>query len=395
VYEHSPWVRVDDRVTMLTPAVEAFALSPGGRYLAWVEDPPKAVVHVTELASLRTVYSLQHAGAFALLWQGEEVLRVFDAVGRRVTATRHAVPDGGTLGVATMPRESMKVDVHSSCDGRVSMVTSSFNVGWRRPLWLVGVGGDDAVAPVPLDDVPQGLPSHLPLAGVDCALSPDGHRLVLVVQRSLQGSTVRFMSVEGQCLSEASCPMANGTPLGWLSPTEVLFQGVPHDDRAALVRVALDGTCTALATFPSTEGFEWVGLHPERDRVLLRRLHPMKNGYERTVAVCLVPTTGAVALLTLSHGRLPSYVGLDGGVCWTTTGEFLTLTQSPPGVAHLTRREVPGAPGRRLATFGLPGERPHGLALTASSEGTRFVATWHTFDRGPLDAVRRLALLDV
>jgi len=390
---YSPWVKVDDRVTALTPAVGRFAFSPSGRYLAWVEGPAMARLHVTALDSLRTVCTLDDPGAFALAWAGDDELRVVRAVDRAVIASRHGLPDGGALGAVTMPRDSFGMRAGWSADGRVALVhqASYHRAKSAARAFLVGARGDDVATELALAPAtPEGRGPFVPPAP-ECALSPDGHRVAVVLRTSPHGEPLaRFVDAGGARVAEVPLPRGEARVLGWASPTALLFH-----NGATLLRADLDGSCTHVATLPAGTAVDDLDLHPERDRLLLRALRAGDGARYRTLALH-VPLGGApAAAITLSGDRSPESGMRDGGACWDAAGAILTLTQSPPGVANLARRDAPGAPGRRLAKFGLPGERPHELTLAASPSRTRFLATWKAFDRGPADPVRRLMLLDV
>jgi hypothetical protein len=175
----------------------------------------------------------------------------------------------------------------------------------------------------------------------------------------------------------------------------VLLEAARAGAGTALWRVEAGGAAERLAELATVAGFDGGSLHPERDRALFRGLHRVGGGRWRTVAVCLRLDGGGHDVVTLSGDRDPADGVRDGGACWGADGALFTLTQSPAGVANLTRRDAPGGPGRRLVKFGLPGRRPHDLTLAATPARTGFVATWRAFDRGPADAVRRLALLSV
>jgi len=389
VSEYCPWVKIDYRVHALTPAVGRWAFSPSERYLAWVEGPEMRAVHVTELDSMRTVCTLEGVGLLALAWVDGEVLRVVRAAAREVIASRHAVPDGGSLGVATMPRDSLAMSAQTSADGRVTLVrqerfrqaqhtSRAFLIGWR---------GEDEVTELSLHD-PRPPRGPYVQPQVDCALAPDGHRVGIVFHESPLGNPlVLFVTAGGGWMAEVPLSRVNVRALGWVSPTALLLHV-----GATLVCAELDGTSAHVAQLSGVTALDGLDLHPERDQLLLRGLRPADGARYRTVALRVRLDGARLEVVALSGDRSPEPSAYDGGACWDRDGAIVTLTQSPPGVANLMRRPTVAAASVRLAHFKLIGERPVDLALAPSPRRERFVMTWRAFDRGPADPVRRLAL---
>lgn len=87
--DRSPWATQSDRVWTLSPTAPFFAVSPDDAHLAWCEAPDHRSVHVTELATMRTVTTLVGAPASALHWSSPETLRVLRQTGH--DATMHAM----------------------------------------------------------------------------------------------------------------------------------------------------------------------------------------------------------------------------------------------------------------------------------------------------------------
>ncbi|MFO0609690.1 MAG: hypothetical protein U0324_41415 [Polyangiales bacterium] len=396
--EYCPWVKVDYRVHALTPAVGVWAFSPSERYFAWVEGPDQRAVHVTELPSLRTVCELRGQDFLALSWCDEETLRVVRGERDKIVASRHAVPDGGGLGAVTVPRDGLTTSVQASADGRVVLIraTTLARAGDAPRAFLVGAAGDDDVTTVTLAHPHVEVPRHARVTSIDCTLSPDGRVVAALHQhsRSLWNASLWFAAPHAPPSTPTPFTSGNARVLGWVSPSRVLLSGeAAEGDELAAMLVERDGffhCAPALATgSPLAGSFD---LHPQRDRFLLgaRRV---RGGRYQTLALCARVGDTRAEAITLSDGRAVGDGGLfDGGACWGRDGAIVTFTQSPPGVANLTRRESMRGPGHRLAHFKLIGERPVDLALTASPHRERFLMTWRSFDRGPADPVRRLAL---
>ncbi len=389
MYAYCPWVKVGERLQMLTPAVGCFAFSPSERYLAWVEGPDMRAVQVSELPSMRTVCTLAGSDFFALSWVGDEVLRVVRADRDRIVVTRHAVPDGGALGVAAVPRDSLTMQAQSSADGRVVLIRQAhFRQSQRTSrAFLVGARSDDAVTELSLLDprMPSGPDAR---AQVDCALAPDGHRVGIVFHGAPRADPrVSFVTGGGDRVAEVPLERGDVQVIGWVSPTALLLHV-----GTALVRAELDGTSALVTPVPALTSLDDFDLHPERGQIL-HCVRSIESGRHRTLALRVGLTPSAPDFISLSEARAPDGATRDGGACWDRDGGIVTLTQSPRGVANLMRRPTAVSASVRLAHFKLIGEHPVDLALTASPRRDHFIAAWRCFDRGPADPVRRLALV--
>lgn len=389
--EYCPWVKVDYRVHALTPAVGPWAFSPSERYLAWAEGLEHRAVHVTELPSMRTVCEIAAPDVASLSWVGDEVLRVVRRDRDRVVVARHGVPDGGELGSASVPRDGFVTGVQASADGRVALLyaTGYAPKGAPARAFLVGAAGDDEASALPLTHprVPVSARSLQPV--FHCSLSPDGRAVAVCQIEAIGGGALWFAAVGGASSESVALPMGTSL-LGWLSPTRVLLHTLAEG--GALLVADRDGSCAPLTKArvgaPVDGAFD---LHPERDQLLLC-VQGVVGSRDRTLALCVgvdgaAPTAIRLSAIGASDGGLR-----DGGACWDPQGAVVTLTQSPRGVANLTRRHTVRGPGARLAHFKLIGEGPVDLALAASPGRERFAMTWRSFDRGPSDPVRRLAL---
>jgi hypothetical protein len=393
VYAYCPWVKVGERLQMLTPAVGCFAFSPSERYLAWVEGPDMRAVQVSELPSMRTVCTLDGSDFFALSWVDDEVLRVVRGDGDRVVVSRHAVPDGGPLGAVSVPRDGLTTSVQCSADGRAVLLRS---LSYARPgdaprAFLVGGAGDDDGAAIPLLHPRVALPRARTATRIDCVQSPDG-RLVAVLQQTEQSAALWFAAPGAPPSTPNPFSGSYVQLLCWVSPSSVL--AVRHQAGSGeFVVVDRAGAISHVATIPAASAIEGsLDLHPDRDQVLLcARVD--SHGRYRTLALRVGLNNAAPDAIPLSEPRAPDGATRDGGACWDRDGGIVTLTQSPRGVANLMRRPTAVAAGVRLAHFRLIGERPVDLALTASPRREHFIAAWRCFDRGPADPVRRLALV--
>lgn len=403
--EPSPWEKVDHRVHALLPPVGHWAFSPSEQYLAWSEGLDLRAVYITELPSMRTVCTIEGAGALALSWADDETLRVVRGERDRVVVSRHAIPDGGPIGEVSVPRDGLSTTVQTSADGRVVLVrsVSYARLGDAPRGFLVGAAGEDDVDTLALRHPRVVVDRHRRGAPVDCALSPDG-RVVAVLHQQLRSpwdATLCFASHRAPLSALTPFPDGNARLLGWVSPTRVLVQ---HE--RALLAVERDGDFSRPIKIPEAAAVEGsLDLHPERDQVLLCA-RVVGDGRYRTLALRARLDGSSPEVTPLSEGRALDDGGVrDGGACWDRDGTVLTLTQSPPGVATLARRPAAssalarlarfklfGEPPVRLAHFKLIGERPVDLALAPSPRRERFALTWRAFDRGPADPVRRLAL---
>jgi len=396
VYEYCPWVKIDYRVHVLTPAVGAFAFSLSERYLAWVEGPDMRAVQVTELPSMRTVCTLEGADFLALSWADDETLRVVRSERERVVVSRHAVPDGGALGTVSLPRDGLTTTVQTSADGRVTLIRSVSYVrsGDAPRAFLVGAAGDDDVAPLALLHPRIETARDRRAAPIDCVQSPDGRVVAVLHQQSGPPWNASLWFAAPHARPSPPTPFSEGYArlLGWVSPSRVIvLHRLAGGD--ALVVVDRDGTSSRATMISAASPIDGsLDLHPERDQVLLC-VRVDGNGRYRTLALRARLDGSTPEAITLSEGRVLGDGGVrDGGACWDRDGAILSLTQSPPGVANLTRRPAVTATGARLAHFKLIGERPVDLALAPSPRRERFVMTWKCFDRGPADPVRRMAL---
>lgn len=394
--EYCPWVKIDYRVHALTPAVGHWAFSPSERYLAWVEGPDMRAVQVTELPSMRSVCTLEGADFIALSWADDDVLRAVRGEREKVVVSRHAVPDGGMLGEASVPRDGLTTTVQTSADGRVMLIRSA---SYARPgdaprAFWVGAAGDDDVASLALLHPRIELARHRRAAPIDCAQSPDGRVVAVLHQQPAPPWNAALWFASPHAPPSRPTPLSEGYArlLGWVSPSQVL---VLHSlaDGVAVVAVDRDGALSRAATITAASPLEAsLDLHPERDQFLLCASR-LGHGRYRTLALCVRLDGAAPEIITLSEGRALGDGGVrDGGACWGRDGAVVTLTQSPPGVANIMRRPTLTATGARLAHFKLIGERPVDLALAPSPRRERFAMTWKCFDRGPADPVRRLAL---
>lgn len=396
--ERSPWVKVDDHVHLLTPAVECHAFSPSERYLAWTGA---GAVHVTELDSLRTVCTLPLRGVFSLSWIGDEVLRVAREVIQHQIAvslvlSRHGLPDGGTLGTTSTERFMVSgapkyPHLQTSLDGRVALARVAYGRDDSFPhTWLVGAAGDDDIARLALTEPPD-----VPVPA-EASLGPDGHIVAILQHASYVGpAAIRFTTTRGASSQTARLPPGYFRLIGWVSPTHVLILGFREEEPTTLLLVGRDGSHTDLGASPF-EGLDGpFDLRPERDQILVRWSHSSGRERLRTFALRVPLDGSAPEAVPLSGWRALETARRDGGACWDRDGALLTLTQSPPGVANLARRDASGAPARRLMQFSLSGDHPYDLDLAASPRRTRFVATWMTGPAGSDSSVRRLALLTV
>lgn len=393
-----PWVAPRDGVRSLVPAVGALAFAPDEAHLAWVDGLDLGAVHVTELASSRTVLSLRGARAVALDWSAPDALRVLRRTGADATLHVHAVPDGGELARAALPRVGVwPVSIEAPVDGPVSYVGPT---AWEPSLtaqpdlraWLVRHDG----AATRFDPYALlGARKRAAAPTARCAMSPDGATLAVVFAPREGDGLAAFVDLSSGvarqvALGDGGAP----THLRWVGPSRVFVARVDALSRATLFTVDPSGPAILRGTLPANHALRpgLVDLHPDRDALLLptERRRFLTGADARTLAVALALDGPATAPAAFELSRLRP---ASGGACWDARGRLLTLTHPRLREAHLARRESLAGEPHVLLHLPLPGEQPEELALTPSPRRTVAAVTWFTSERGPAERARRLTLI--
>ena len=394
---------------MLQPRASCFAFSPDDALLAWCEGPEGRAVHVTELATMRTVTTLDGATVRALHWSSPETLRVLRQTGVDATMHAHAIPDGGEVATVALPRIGYWPMFSASHDGHVALVSREW---WRWDhterasvnAWILrGEAGDVVEHVDPFARVkPRGF---APSGNARYAMSPDGARLAIVLDTLTERtrpaalpSRVFFIALQsGEVDTHALSTDDHAELLRWVAPSRILVVFKVYGRPGSMLLIDDAGREREAARWSSPDAFceGELALHPERDRVAFM-LHRRAWGEflcdAATVALPGREGASPIERIQLSSQEwLPDEKHLYGGVAWNAHGELLTLSVEAPDEAVLSRHDATERRVREVARFTLTGGRPHRLTLTTSPCGTRALARWNSDDTPVGEGFRHVA----
>lgn len=409
--ESRAWVEHGARVHLLVPEAGAAEFSPDDAYLAWVDGLAPTIVHVTEVATMRSVATLHGGRVAALGWRGADTLCVFQHLDGEAWMRAHAIPDAGVVAKVRLPWVRGWMRVQTSGDTRSALVT------WPRSLALgvVSLGacvlrGDrlESAREVDLAAIPALAPEG-GAAFVEVALSPDGDT-VAIGGRDARGRRAlwcAFASCEGEVRARVTIPWGT-TPamVTWVDARQVLTMwgnASAAGRETILARVDVAGEVARVATcgqeflFPSPVAID---LDPARARaVVIARVSSPSREATRALAIpCdtegeatrTIPSIELSRQATLAAGQQP----LGGGACWDAHGHLVTLAPVTRVEARLSRRASPDDTAHAELHFALTGASPRALTLTPSPTRRHALARWETRDRGEgVETSRRLALL--
>lgn len=405
--EPTPWTPLGDGVWSLRTRVRRHAFSPDDAHLAWCEGLDERTVHVTELATMRTVASLEGAAVRALHWSSPETLRVLRQTGTDATLHAHAVPDGGEVATVALPAVGLWPILRASRDGQVALVCRESWTWDHAPsvaAWVLrGERGDEVSR---LDPLALVTPRRFAASGSALfALSPDGERLAVVLNTGTSpeptgalASRVFFVSLRGEVDTHALTTLDRASLVRWIAPSNILAAFENSRGEGAMLCIDAQGREREAARWSRPDellrgGFD---LHPDRSRAVFTLRHATWEDFSCHAATLTLPSAAAprapFARVELSRQEWTADARpLDGGACWDARGDLVTLSVTASDEALLARHDAPDGAARVLARFALTGPRPRRLALRASPLRTNVLATWQTAEGSDDVSFRGLA----